>query len=236
MSQNQRFQAPPRKKNALDEYKLRLSARPQQGAQKPSSLAFSVVKNMVHVDVYTNVPNDKDNGRIRAAMDSPTFFAMLELLNLAIESNEPFSRKIENKNFTFYQGKRSEAPQIVSNTMVGKDKEGRVFLAVLAKDRPNIPFYFLPSSFHSLTMQDGSPVDEGTVSVIYAKGFLKLLYTLVPTVLSAEYVEPAPRDPQQGGQQQRPQNNYQGNNQQRQEAPAATTGAAGAWGEDDFPM
>ena len=236
MSQNQRFQAPPRKKNALDEYKLRLSARPQQGAQKPASLAFSVVKNMVHVDVYTNVPNDKDNGRIRAAMDSPTFFAMLELLQMAIESPEQMSRKIENKNFTFYQGKRSETPMVVSTTMIGKDKEGRVFLAVLAKDRPNIPFYFLPSSFHHLLNQDGSPLDEGTISVIYAKGFIKLLYALVPAVLESEYVEPVPRDQQGGGQ--RPQGggggNYQGGGQ-RSEAPAAA-GPASAWGEDDFPM
>lgn len=250
MSQQQRFQAPPRKKNALDEYKLRLSGKPQQGATKPPSLAFSVVKNMPHIDVYTNVPNDKDNGRIKANMDAPTFFALLQLLDQAINSEGPVKFKIENKNFVWPKGERSKEPVTISTTVVGKGSDGRVFISVVAydKSRPIIPFYFGPSSYHNIIDGEGNPMAEGEVSKAYARGYLRLLYNLVPSVLTAEYVEPEPRQQNGGGNGG---GNYRGGNGGGgggynggngggnkwggDSAPKESGGAADSW-DDDFPM
>ena len=193
------FKPAPRPKNALDEYKLRLSAPPAQGATKPASMAFSVVSNNPRIDVYTNVPNDKNNGNIRAAMDSPTFYSLLELLEKAINGPADNRYSIKNMNHTFFEGKRSEHPKLISTTTVGKDKEGRVFISLIAKDRPLIKFVFLPSMYHSLVKMDGSDFSEAEMSEVYARAYLNLLRNLVADVLTETYTEPKPRDENGGG-------------------------------------
>ena len=196
------FRRPPRKKNVLDETKLRLSADPVSGSKRRPSLAFSVVKNNPRIDIYTNVEGDKNNGNIRAVMDAPVFFALIGLVEKAIES-EPGQRfVIQNKNYKWFgQGKKSDAPVNLSDTLVGKDAEGRIFISVIDKEdnsRPKIKFIFSSGYWHDLFHGDGSPFSEAEDSVLCAKAFTEMLKGLVPLVMANEYTPPPPRD-QQGG-------------------------------------
>lgn len=223
------FQPPPRVKNGIDEYKYRLSAAPIQGATKPASLAFSLVANQPRIDVYTNVPNDKNNGNIRAAMDGPTFWALIELLKLALDKEPGFKVSVPNKNYTWFQQKRSDEPVPVSTTVIGKDKEGVVFIALTAKDRPLIMFKFLPSLFHTIMHGDGTPYSPAELSVVYARGFANGLPLLFASVADTHYQEPKPKDAPTGGGGG---GGYQNNR------PAQNTGGGGGGDsfEDDFPM
>lgn len=196
------FKPQPRPKNPVDDIKLRLSCPPTQGATRPGSLAFSVfcTEKGPHcrIDVYTNVPNDKNNGNIRAAMDAPVFYDMMQMVEIAADAEPGYKSFIENLNHTYFGGKRSEEAELVSKTIIGKDAEGRVFISVIAQGRPNLKFVFLPSFYHHLCNSDGSRMSEADASKIHAKGFVKLLRDLASSVLYHTYVEPKPRDPQQG--------------------------------------
>lgn len=196
MAGNNNFRPAPRKKNALDEYKLRLSGPTltDQGAKFPGALAVSVVKNQIHLDVYTNVPNDKNNGNIRAAMDHLTFGAFLELFDAVLKSGPDTAYKIVNKNHTFFEGKRSEEPRVVSTTILGRDKEGVMFIALVAKDRPYLKFDFLGTNYHAIMGPDGQPLSKAEASNFFARGWRRTINNLTGGVAVAEYVAPEPKN------------------------------------------
>lgn len=194
---------PQRVKNALDNRKLNLSA-PTPGHQgKWSSLIWGFHANNPRITVWTNVPEDQTekngNGKIAANMDTPTMFALLNLLNKAVASAGPVRYKIENKNFIFPGGKRSEKPVVVSETWIGKDDEGCVFISVTARDRPKIKFVFGSSDFHHLFNQSGEPMSKGEVSVIYAEGYSRILEGIVCNLSVTNYEEPKPKEDRGGG-------------------------------------
>jgi len=201
MAGNNNFRPAPRKKNALDEYKLRLAGPTltDQGAKFPGALAVSVVKNQIHLDVYTNVPNDKNNGNIRAAMDHLSFGAFLELFDAVLKSGPDTAYKIQNKNHTFFEGKRSEEPRLVSTTILGRDKEGVMFIALVAKDRPYLKFDFLGTGYHTLIGPDGQPMSKADASGYFARGWRRTINNLTGGVAVAEYVAPEPKNKDGGG-------------------------------------
>lgn len=199
------FTPPAPHRNVLSEFKLRLLGEIQSGAKRRPTLGVSVHKNQPRIQVRTEVPNDSDNGLIAANMDTHTFFAFMDILkkvteNPAVEPENRFS--IRNQGHTFFGGKRSEKPELLSTTIIGRDKDTQeVYLAVISsrKERPCIKFYFRPSEWHDLRDGQGQPLDPATISNIYASSYLGWLNELVPAVLFAEYVAPEPRDNGQGG-------------------------------------
>ena len=195
--------APPREKNALDHRKLNLSA-PTPGHQgKFASLIWGFHANNPRITVYTNDPNDagadKGYGKIAANMDTPTMFAFTNLLNQVIDHEGEVKYKIENKNFIFPGGKRSEKPVVVSETWIGKDAQGVIWLSVSARDRPKIKFEFQPSDFHHFMNGDGTPFSKAEASKLWARGYVRILENLLPVLAVANYVEPPPKDGGQGG-------------------------------------
>lgn len=228
------FRPAPRKRNALDEYKLRLNGPTltDQGAKWPGTLAVSVVKNQVHLDVYTNVPNDKNYGNIRAAMDQLTFGAFLEIFDEVLAAAPDTVYKITNKNHTFFEGKRSEEPRLISTTFIGRDKEGVMFVALVAKDRPYLKFDFIGTSYHAIIDKDGQPMSKAAASSLFARGWRRTISGLVSAVANTEYVAPEPKNKDAGGFNNNNNNNRgnSGGGGQRSNAPAASSGDG--WGDD----
>ena len=199
-----------RTKNALDNRKLNLSA-PTPGHQgKRASLIWGLYSNNPRLTVYTGDPNDQDAskgyGKITANLDAPVFFAFLQLLEMAVDPATPndWKAKIENKNFIFPGGKRSEAPVVVSELFVGKDKDGVVWISIVDrnKDRPRIKFVIGGNDFHRFLHSDGTPFTDAETSVLFAKGYIKLLQEMMGNLLCSLWVEP----------EQRPQQNNRGGN------------------------
>lgn len=200
MSQQQQF--PQRKKNALDNAKLKLSAPCPTAAGKWSSLGWGLFKNEnPRITVYTNDPNDSrhDNGRIMAPMGAPDFFALMHHLQTAIDAPGKWRNKIELKNFIFPGGKRSEKPVVVAHLWVGQDEEGCIWLSVQSTnaERPKIKFVIGPGDFANWFNEAGEELSKGAVSKIYAAGYIKMVGTVMEQLLVSEYIEPAPK--QQGG-------------------------------------
>lgn len=203
MSEN-RFTPAPRKKISLDNNKLNLSAECPTAAGKYSKLLWGFHNNNPRITVYTGDPSesadDPNYGRIVANLDLPVLYTFFEMMELAINAENGFKTKIENKNFTFFGGKRSAAPVLVSELWVGKDKEGLVWISIVAKERPMIKFTLNASSFHSLFHGDGTAFTKGEASVCFAKGYISLLKQLYAQLAQSEFVDlQALKNAKQGG-------------------------------------
>lgn len=196
------FQAPPRKKIALDNSKLNLTAPCPTAPGKISALSWGFVKNNPRLTVYTRDPaedNEKTGyGKIVANLDLPTLYMFFDNVHRAIVAENGFKVKIENKNYTFFGGKRSDAPQVLTELWTGKDKDGCVWVSITAVGRPMIKFIFGGTEFHHLFHGDGSPYTQAEASVGFAKGHIDLMRQLYSQVAVAEYVEPEPYQPRQG--------------------------------------
>lgn len=192
------FQRPERVKNALDNRKLNLSA-PTPGVQgAKASLIWGLYANNPRLTVYTNDPNDSGEqngyGKISANLDGPTFFAFLELLKVAANAPGEFKDKVENKNFIFPGGKRSERPVVVSELWAGKDKDGIVWISVTARDRPKIKFPILSPDFHQFIHGDGTPYEPAETSKLFALGYINLLDKMMAHLMVTLWVEPEKKD------------------------------------------
>lgn len=170
------FQAPPRKKNALDNRKLNLSAPSPGTPGKKSNLVWGLYEGNPRLTVYVG---DAEGSKISAALDAPVFFAFLELLKMADKAEPDWKAKIENKNFTWFGGKRSETPQIVSELWVGKDKEGQIWISVIDTKSPKVRFFICNPEFHTLIHGDGTEFTKGEVSSIFTRGYVELLTNIV---------------------------------------------------------
>lgn len=207
---------PTRKKIALDNRKLTLSVPCPSAQGKYSTLAWRLVSNNPRIDVYTNDPQDNtaknNNGKISAAMDAPTFSAFVQLLKETISSAVPVKYKIENKNFIFPGGKRSEKPVIVSELVLIKDDEGVIWLSVLSsdKERPKIKFPLINNEYHNFFKEGGVKFSKGEASQLYARGYVNLIESMMNHLLITEWVEPEiKKKPEGGGYKNNNQNNSQ---------------------------
>lgn len=216
------------KRHAINEKKLQLHAPSASG--KNATLKFNVVKNYPRIDVYTNDDNDPKNKEpIRAAMDQPSFFLLLILLEKAAHAKEAFEETIENKGHTFFGGKRSEKPEVISRITVGKDEKGVVYLMVSAKGRPKIKFPLVPTNWNYLVdIKTGEKIGEAKASHYTAMAWKEMLSQMIGSylILNFEEEEQKEQRPQSGGN-----NRWQGN-QQKQESSASSDFGDG----DDYPF
>ena len=214
--------AKPLPKTIFDDYKLRLTAPKPDGQRRAATLRVTVLRNNPRIEVYTEVEGAPNSGRITAPMDPQTFFALIDLIKERIEGPADESRAVINK-----VGAPTDK-KIVSKTIVGKDVQGRMYIALQASGQTTVRFIFLPSDWHVLLHKDGTPYTEAELSIVYANAWCELFTQLVPMAMVAHYEEPLPRDQQSGGKtwgNKKPYNNPQSGTAK----PAETY-------DDDFPM
>lgn len=242
--QNNQPNRAPIKLTPLDVFSNWLYAEPVAGATKRANFRLKVLGNVPRFIVKTNVPDDKNNGRIEFNTDIATFAVVVDFINDLAEGKEEGSYTLEYNDHVFSSGgQRSEKPVTKATIKIGKEKDtGRIFIAVLGYNRPKIQFFFGPSNFHALKSGDGSELDAGFVSQRYAKACAKSWSEQVINLINANFdedaknVAKAPAPPgQQGGGQQRQGGGGGQRPQQQAPAPAAQGGSApvGSF-EDDF--
>lgn len=223
------FKPPPRRKIALDNNKLSLSAPNSKG--KKAGLLWQLINNNPRIVVYTNDPDDQvDYGKITAALDSPTFFAFLRLIEQAITAEKGYKEKIDNLNYTWGGGKRSDTPTVVSSLLVGKDDDGVIWIAVSAPRRPQIKFPFMNPEFHNFIHRDGTPYEKAEVSALMAAAYVDFLRPMLANLMVSEYVEPKPKDDRGGNNRSSGGNSGGGNSGGR----GNSWGGGGAETDDGF--
>lgn len=195
------FVPPPRKKTILDNSKLKFSAaKLPDGTGRPQAAIFLNGANL-RISVYTNVNNQIFDARMDL-LTAQTFFDLID--HVADESVENgVSYVIENKHNYDHTGNKLDKPETVSKTVVGKDKEGRVYFTVLSLN-PNyqkfkIQFFIESNYYHNAIYANGQPLDDGKRSRMAAKAIYKLWSAWLPQITQEQYTPPEPRAPGGGG-------------------------------------
>lgn len=229
----------PRQKTVLDDPKLKLSSDPLPNGEGRPSFHLYMAGNNPRIDVYTNLPNDKNRGNIRAPLDVRAMYTILECLKLLCDKPEETGPYIlENKDHIWKDNQRSKEPVVLTRLVMGKDKEGRLYISLIAHDpeRPKIRFYFGMPYYHQLTRSNGEKMTDAELSVWGCRNYIAALTGLYPAVAAVQYEhKPADKSGPNGG-------GGGGYNRQNNSAPAprpaktANTYEGGDdWG-DDLPM
>lgn len=205
MSDNN-FNRAPRTKNALDNQKLKLYSKNEQG--RNASLSWNLFSNNPRVTVWTGVDGDKDNGKITGAFDTLGFYQFLEGLKMAIafrptEGAKEFRNKVELMRPNFKPGGgRPDGVVKASELWYGKDQDGVVWLSLCAYNRPMIKFTLVPNEYHRFTHATGESLSAGEGSTLLAApAYVRTLELFMAHLQVVEYKEPPPRDNQRGGGQ-----------------------------------
>jgi len=200
--------------NTLDVFSNWMYGEVQPGAEKAPTFRVQVIKNVPRFTVKTNIPNDKDHGRIEFNCDMPTFAVIMKTIT-DLANGVGSGGRFQYNDHIFMNNQRSEKPLTKATLLVGKDpKTGKLFIAILGYNRPNIQFFFGPSRFHKLLKSDGSEYTEAEVSVQYAHGFVTSFAPVVYNLLVSQFDDtaknvPKPFVPGEGGNNKPKQNNYQ---------------------------
>jgi hypothetical protein len=189
-------------KHALNHTKLILQAPCPTAEGKYSQLKFDVYMNNPRIVVRTNDPTEQEAskgfGMINANMETPTFYAFLELLKKSINSDKEDKDKISIYTGEYVDRKPTGKQIHVSDIWIGRDKEGQIFISVISKkdERPVIKFIFGPPDerFVGVSHSNGTPYTKAEMSVLFAKSYVSMLGELMAGVLVNEYVEPPPRE------------------------------------------
>ncbi len=203
---------PTRVKTVLDDPKLKLSSDKLPNGESRPNLQVYWTGNNPRIDVRTNVPNDKGNGLIRAAIDVVVFNVFLDHIIKLCDPSEPPGRQycVENKAYLYPGGVKSKEPVHVSTLIAGKDKEGRIYLSLISTQEgvSKVLFRFGaggPFVYHILTARGpGEQLTPADVSIAYARAWVVAVREFYFNVASESY-EHKTADAQggnkQGGQQ-----------------------------------
>lgn len=186
----------------IDDKKFALYGKPTEGGRGAPKMQFGVFRGNPNVVVFTNDPADPEKKPIRAAMDPVIWGGFIELIHLAAAAEPNFQRRLVN---------RKGPPQQTftdSLTIVGKDAEGVVYIAINKKGRPTKKIPILPGIYADLTDGEGNPISDAEKSVVFAKGFANTLNQIMLDLMRETY-EPA-QPPGAGGGGGRPGGNYGG--------------------------
>lgn len=175
--------------NAFSVMNTWMHADPVEGSQKRPSLRFGVFGNQPRITVRTNLQGDMNNGKIEFKTDLPTFAAAIKFARDLVEGKTEEQARVFVYRDDYIAGKKLDKFIDVTKLQIGRDGDGRVYIAVLStqQSRPRIKFYFGPSKYHNITKPDGSPISPKEMSEAYAFGFLEPAYALVLQLLVHDF-------------------------------------------------
>lgn len=180
-------QRPPIKPTPLDVMSTWLFADPVAGGTKRPNFRLKVIGNVPRIVVKTNVPDDKNNGRIDFNTDVATFSAIMGTLARIArgETDQSYTFDYEDD---FVAGKKLDRKIVLSSVKIGRDRDsGRIYIAVLSSNRPKIQFFFGPSQYHNVRRGDGSEVPAGEISSMYALAFVEGYKPIIDNLLVSEF-------------------------------------------------
>lgn len=168
-----------RAKSPLELDKLALYTNPASPTDRTARLTWSLIFNNPRITVYTNKKEleNKENqwGRITARLDVLVAGSIIETLRNLVNQPEGTRSVIKNINYPVNDGVRSETPVHVNDVIMGKDKEGVIWLSVVQEGFPNIKFNITFSDYHDLFHGDGTQFTAAETSALATKAYCNIL-------------------------------------------------------------
>lgn len=183
---------PPRAETIFDDPSLALKAARTGDMEGEPTLRPAVFENNPRLVVKTKVPNDRNNGKIEAAMSGRAWGSFLRELEMLANNPAPDKVFLDNKGHRFVDKKRDPNPSLMSCICIEKADNGVITLTISAgKNRPLIPFPFLDCTYHQWREANGQAMTLARSSQLYALGWVDEMRLLMNAVRAANYVKPA---------------------------------------------
>lgn len=217
-----------REQNPFDDQRAKLYAQPVQGSSKRPTLTFGIVTrkftaNMASITVKTQVPDDKNFGKIEAVIAMKDMYGLLEQVKRVAMNSGPTERTFRIY-IDFAMGKKADKPFPGSAIQVGKEEDGRVYLSVTAKNRPAIKFHICPDEFFRQVVDGVEQTTEETYQC-NAMGYVQFVSGIYAHLVPTKFVGWYPDGGGQGG------NGNSGNGGGGNSG--SGNGGGGSWGGDD---
>lgn len=222
----------------ISDKKFSLFGKPADGGKGPPKMSFDVYRGNPSITVFTNDPKDQDTKPIRAGMSPAIFGMFIQACYAAIDMEPGKHYRIPNRKG------HPKKTFVDSTTLVGKDNEGMVYLALHKEGKVTKKFVLLPDVYTDLADHEGNPIPAAEKSQLYAKGFFTELHRHVNHYSQLTYEPPQPQQGGPGGGQggygggQGGQGGY-GNNRPQGGGGAPQQQSSGGFDnsfEDDLPM
>lgn len=132
------------------------------------------------ITIWSRVQGDEKKLPISAPMNVVSMTALLDMIERAC-TLEPGERAgaltCEGNKYDPVSKDRLPGIHVLSRVLVGKDKEGCVWISVLSEDetRPRIQFKYGLGDYHHFIHADGTRYTEAEMSVVAAKAAVKVL-------------------------------------------------------------
>lgn len=213
--------APQRKQLPLDDQRMKLYGAVVSGATKRPVLTFGYVTrkfvaNMASITVKTQVPNDANNGNIKAEIPMALMYSIRETA-MDLLTLPGAQERIRGLYTDFLAGKKMDQPVKYASLIVGKEDDGRLYLALVSRNRPSIKFHIAPDDFFREVTKDGQEMNTSEYYSQYARGYMNMIFGVYDNLTQSEFIGWTPNDNQQGNNQNGNGNNNQysggGNNQ-----------------------
>lgn len=181
---------PVKRQTYLDDLRAKLFAQPLQGGTKRPILTFGFVTrkydtNCAEIKIKTNVPNDADNGQIKVVVPMRDLFGYFRSIESMAKQPGKQERSIR-VYATFAKGGKVD-PYPAAMIHMGKEDDGRMYIAVTKKNRPNIKFYMCPDEMYRLVVNG----EELTTEQMYAEnalGYIDMIRGIFQTIMDRDYV------------------------------------------------
>lgn len=233
-------QAPQRKQLPFDDQRYKLYAAPVQGAAKRPTLTFgfvtrNFVANCASITVRTQVPNDKNNGVIKAEMPMPDLYGIMETIKEI--TSLPGAQERSRRLYTdFLMGKKTDQPVPYANLIVGKEDDGRVYIALVSKNRPSIKFHVAPDDFIREVTRDGQEMNTVEYYAQYARGYFSMIKDVYAWCINSEFIAWNPNsnnNNNNNGGGNNGGNNWNGGNNNNGGGGNNNGGGNSGWGNND---
>lgn len=181
MSDNKQFQE---KWNLLKHSKYTLHGEAWKDNKKRPSLRMVLWENNPRFRLYLN--DDKNKGSIPFALDPvilQEFFGLIRYVTTNKETSR-FSYDIKSKND--HRGVKFDKPTTIEKIFVGRDSEGVVFIAFMAKDMPLAKFPFTHSPWAELYDASGEKLSPVKLSEMRANAWVDAMNLILGQVMVTE--------------------------------------------------
>lgn len=148
------------------------------------ALQWSVRMGFPRITVYTtNKATEKGKMDFSKVIIAPFDYINLKLFlsyfKDIVVSDDEKSYSVECFNVTFKDGIKTNETRLQAKVVVGKDKDGVIYLAAIEEGKPKIKFELLPNTkwFRYYDKDNNEITDKRVLSKKYAEAYLCLLET-----------------------------------------------------------
>lgn len=167
----------------MDNYRMRLETPNPKGGERPSSLGLTFVGDNPRFNLNTNVPSDPREGYLPVRINIRTLQRLMHLIIATAKGDSPNGNTIKNHHNYDGEGNYHETPVHVSTFVVGKEEDGRIYVALTAQGYTPTKFHFVADPYHVICNRKGEPLPVAEVSPMLALDYAELVISFLPMAL-----------------------------------------------------